>query len=207
VITETVRDMRIKHNHFLKHFELLKEGLDIDPLLSALEKNQFLWDEIKLRQDTQGSPHKYTETIFVRWCEELTVHSAFNDLDAINYPAIDVIPEVIPLIEEVIKTSKSQKLGRVLITKLKAGSKIAPHSDEGIVCASYERFHIPLFSEEGNHFYAGDPNGSFEDIHMLPGQLWVFNNKETHWLENKSSKPRIHLIVDAVAPQFRRDLH
>lgn len=189
------------------HFNLLKKGINTSALLSQINRNEKLWDEIKLRQDTNGSPHKYTETIFIRWCKDLDLHSAFHDLEAIDYPARNELSQINHLISEVMNVTNSKTLGRVLITKLKPGANILPHSDEGIVCASYERFHIPLYSKNGNSFCAGVPNGKFEDVHMSEGELWFFNNKAIHWLRNDSLEPRIHLIVDAIAPQFRRDVH
>lgn len=189
------------------NFQLLKSGLDVQPLLGAIEKYNYLWNEVKLRQEFKDSPHKNTKAIYIRWCKDLDLISAFNDLEGVDYPARELLAEVNPLIDEVMTESKASKLGRVMITKLNANSSIAAHPDEGVVAESYERFHIPLFSDSGNKFFAGNPKGKFEEVEMKPGELWVFNNKEVHWFNNQSNKERLHLIVDAVAPQFRRDLH
>lgn len=191
----------------MKNFELLKRGLNTKNLLTKIAANPDLWDAIKIRQDTNGTPHKYTESIFIRWCKDLDVSSAFNDLEAVDYPARDLLLDVNDLIFECMNITKYRKLGRVLITKLEPGGVIEPHPDEGIVCKSYERFHIPLYSKKGNVFYSGDPEGLYESVKMKEGELWFFNNKEVHWLKNESEEPRIHLIIDAIAPQFRRDLH
>lgn len=200
-------DLHLEPEYNYRNFQFIKRGLNTAPLLEKINSTGWLWNDIKLRQESGGSPHKYTETIFIRWCKGLDVFSAFNDLEAVDYPAREKLPEVNDLITEVMRETKATKLGRVLITKLQPGADISPHPDEGVVCASYERFHVPLFSREGNLFYCGDPRGKHELVHMNNSELWFFNNKEIHWLKNESSEPRIHLIIDAMAPQFRKDLN
>jgi len=191
----------------MDNFKLLKTGLSVQGLLSAIERQPHLWGEITERQTVPGSPHKYTEAIFIRWCETRTIAAAFTEIPAIDYPARENLPEVDELIFEAFNTAKANTLGRVLIAKLAPGGNITPHADEGDVADYYERFHIPLCSEPGNVFHAGDPDRSFEGVHMKPGELWWFNHKKQHWLFNGSDKPRIHLIIDAVAPCYRRERH
>lgn len=186
----------------MKNFGLIKSGLKIKPLLDAIERQPHLWEEIKVRQDYKDSAHKYTESIFLRWCKELTVSAAFKDLKSMKYPAWDKLPEAVPLIEQVLELVGSIELGRVLIVNLKPGAEIAPHCDEGEVAAHFERFHVPLYSDHGNEFHCEN-----ENVHMGAGELWVFNNKKEHWLKNGSANPRIHLIVDAVSTHFRKVLN
>lgn len=189
----------------LHNFTLLDAGADIGPLLSALKRKPHLWDEIQGRQTTPGSPHKYTKSIFLRWSADQSVMAAFNDLTAIDYPALQELPEVIPLINAVMKLAESSELGRVLITSLQSSGVIAPHADEGKVADHYERFHVSLKSEDGNWFFSKTGKETIEGVHMLPGEIFNFNNKRIHFLENRSQDPRIHLIVDCVSPKFRRE--
>ena len=49
-----------------KYFRRIAEGLDVEPLLQLLDAKPELWDEIETRQKFTGSPHKDTETIYVR---------------------------------------------------------------------------------------------------------------------------------------------
>lgn len=190
----------------LQNFALLKSGVDVSPLLAALERKKNLFDEITARQTTPGSPHRYTRAIFLRWAKSQTIDAAFTEIEAIDYPALEELPEARPLIIEILKNAESRELGRVLIVELQPGGYIERHSDEGDVADHYERFHLPLFSEEGNWFFSHiHGTESREAVHMKPGEIWWFNHKSDHELENRSHTPRLHLIVDCVAPAFRRE--
>ena len=48
------------------NFVRIAEGLDVEPLLKLLEDKPELWKEIDARQKFTGSPHKDTESIYVR---------------------------------------------------------------------------------------------------------------------------------------------
>lgn len=189
----------------LQNFVLLKTGVDVSALLSALDAKPHLLDQITGRQTTAGSPHRYTEAIFLRWCEAQTVEAAFTDIEAIDYPALAELPEARPLIAEVLDRVGGKKLGRVLITNLHPGGVIDPHADEGAVADYYERFHVVLQSDECNRFYSKIGPCEFESVHMKPGEIYFFNHKRVHKLVNASDRPRLHLIVDCVAPSFRRE--
>jgi hypothetical protein len=189
----------------LKNFVLLKTGVDVSPLVDALEKNPCVFNQITARQEAEGSAHKYTEAVFLRWCVHQTIEAAFTEIDAIDYPALDLLPEACPLIAEVLERVDATHLGRVLITNLHPGGVIDPHSDEGAVADHYERFHVVLSSDEGNLFYSKIGSDEFESVHMKPGEVWFFNHKRVHRLVNRSDRPRLHLIIDCVAPTFRRE--
>lgn len=176
----------------------------MDDLVSAI-KSTNLWPEITKRQDTKGSPHKYTKAIFLRWCQSQEIEAAFTDIEAIDYPAFEKLPEARPLVDLVLEATGATKLGRVLIVELEPGAMITPHVDEGDVADYYERFHIALTSDVGNDFFCAHDSQSGEFVHMMPGEMWWFNHKKEHYLINSSNKPRWHLIIDAVAPKYRRE--
>lgn len=188
-----------------ENFALLKSRVDVYPLMKAVEREYDLFGQITARQDTPGSPHGDTKAIFLRWSKDLTVDAAFNDIEAVDFPAFFFIPEARDLVAEVVRLSGATKLGRVLITSLKPGGAILPHADEGAVADHYERFHVVLKSDEGNFFYSQISKTQGEYIRMRQGEIWWFNHKRPHWLENNSDSERIHLIVDAVAPKYRRE--
>ena len=48
------------------NFVRIAEGLDVEPLLKLLDNKPELWKEIETRQNFTGSPHKDTESIYVR---------------------------------------------------------------------------------------------------------------------------------------------
>lgn len=184
----------------MRSFELLSSGLDVEPLNEALKRQTELWDEVTGRQDYPGSAHKDTKAIFLRWCKGLDVQSAFTEIPAFNFPAMGKLKEAHNLINEITSRAGAKELGRILIVNLRSGGAITPHADEGVYADYYERFHLVLHSESGNIFKCDG-----EEVEMKTGELWWFNHKECHEVVNKSQSDRIHLIIDAVAPTFRRE--
>jgi len=57
---------------------------------------------------------------------------------------------------------KGSQLGRVIVTRLPPGGKIAPHVDTGKCAEFYQRVHLVLHGEPGNLFFCGD-----EQVTML----------------------------------------
>jgi hypothetical protein len=186
------------------NFIKITDGIDVEPLRKAIESKSHLWGQITARQTTPGSPHHETECIFLRWCDGQDVHSAFNDLRAVNYPAYAELPEANALIAAVYKASEAKELGRVIIVNLKPLGFITPHADEGAYADHYERFHLPLTSDsDRNTFFVENNKQHGEYCMMRDGEVWWFNHKKVHTALNDSGYPRWHLIVDVVAPKYR----
>jgi len=191
------------------NLERIATGLNVKPLQEALERQSHLWLEETTRQEYPGSAHRDTRCIFLRWARSRTVEAGFTEIPAVNYPAMNKFPEVSPiLVEASIFLDfhfEASKVGRIIITELKPGGFIDPHVDEGAYADHYERFHIVVKSKEGNRFFVEDKPEVGEFAHMREGELWWFNHKKRHYVFNGSNEPRIHLIVDAVVPAFRRE--
>ncbi len=183
------------------HFKKIATGMDIMPLLNALEKKPHLWDVNTERQ--QYAPNqKDTQSIFLRWCETKTVEAAFTEIPAVDYPCLEELPEARPLIAAIARAANATEIGRVLLTKLRPDGFIEKHIDEGSYAAHYNRFHLAIHSDKGNLFFAEGEEDCGEFCHMDAGEIWWFNNKRPHWLWNDSITPRIHLIVDAITSSF-----
>jgi len=178
----------------LVQFDKYLEGLETAPLFNYLKANKQLWKVNEKRQSFEGTPHKDTETIFLRGPLEFTRDGYQEQLEAYDYdnPA-KLIKLVSTILRPCLEVLEITKLGYVLIVNLKAGGLIDEHTDEGLYAQFYDRFHIPIFSEEGNEFTCGD-----ETVHMKAGELWMFNHREPHSVVNNSTKDRIHLIFDGV---------
>lgn len=190
----------------MEHFKKLASGLLVGDLLRGLILQPELWKQVTDRQDYAGSAHKDTETVFLRWCPGRTIESAFTEIEAVDYPAAAALPGAEGLVNFALMEAGAEKLGRVIVARLRPGGFITPHVDEGAYADHYERFHISLESESGNTFMVGDDQTDCgEFVHMRPGELWWFNHKMTHWVANRSERPRTHLIIDAVAPRYRRE--
>lgn len=168
--------------------------------MKAINSQPELWDEITTRQSYVGSAHKDTQTIFLRWCEGQTVDDAFTQIPAIDCPALQKLPEAQSFFEALKNKIGHVEIGRALIVSLKPGGYITPHIDEGAYADYYERFHFVLYSHKTNLFSCGD-----DTVEMEMGELWNFNHKNTHWVRNESNMHRVHLIIDAVSKDYRRE--
>lgn len=187
----------------LKNFERLSVGLPVGPLLAALERQPHLWGEITERQKFERSPHKDTEAIFLRWNADLSVVAAFTEIDCKDYPAFHQLPEARDLVQTLTYMVGASQVGRVIITKLKPFGFITPHIDEGASADYYDRFHVILSSNEQSRFCVEEERGCGEFVTMRPGEAWWFNHKKTHYVYNDGAEPRLHLIIDAVSPEYR----
>lgn len=185
------------------NLDRIAHGIDVQPLLTAIYSDPELWDQITARQATPGSPHHDTRSIILRWCKSKTIQSVFTDIPAIDYPAFAKLPEARPLVDKVFELAEGFELGRVIIADLKPGGKIDKHLDEGAYADYYDRFHLVLTSDPGNKFFVEYADGCQEWVEMKPGELWWFNHKQPHSVENESNRGRIHVIIDAVAPKWR----
>lgn len=190
----------------------LKRGVAINDFIKRISENPELWKENTWRQDyvvkllRPVSPQKDTEAIMFRWAPENTIESVRDSIEVVNNEKnLKLCPEIFPIIMDCLNACGSSRLGRLFIAKLKPGGFVIPHCDFGMYSDQFERFHLVLSSDEGNKFFVQDSKGHTETLHMKPGEFYWFNHKSLHWAENKSQSPRMHLIMDCVAPKYRRE--
>lgn len=173
--------------------------VEVAPLLARIPDE--LWDEEQERQKYPGSPHVQAKSIILRWSENRSIEAAFRDVNVVDCPAAEALmPESGDVFCELLERLHliSPEIGRVMLTKLPPGSSIAEHMDEGLYADYYDRFHICLQGDEGNTFKCGG-----ETYHPKPGEVFWFNHKLKHSVENSGQVDRIHMIVDLVAPAYR----
>lgn len=81
---------------------------------------------------------------------------------------------------------------------LKEGTTIRRHRDiarnfhYGII-----RVHIPVQNDDALYTYLDD-----ERVVMRPGECWYMDLELPHEVQNKSSKPRIHLVMDCLRNEW-----
>lgn len=178
----------------MQNFLKITEGMDVMPLLLAIRRRPELWDQNNLRTTHPQSPHTQVSDIWLRFNELPEAgqeHLVADEHESLDYPAYKSLPEARPLVMNLMHYVGGERLGRVLITKMVPGAKIAPHEDGGSHAAYYSRFHIVLESHPGTVFRCGD-----EQVYMPAGSIWWFNNKLEHEVINNSAGDRIHMIVD-----------
>lgn len=174
----------------MKNFYRMAENIDIVPLMHALKVNSDLWNENTLRTEHEGTVHSQVNDIWLRF-NETDGEKVIDDKECINYPALYVLPEAQNFIFWMMARVKGERVGRCMITQLKPGKIIMPHVDMGAPAEYYERYHIVLSGHKGSIFRAGD-----EQVTMLSGEIWWFDNKQEHEVVNNSAEDRIHMILD-----------
>lgn len=176
----------------MKNFYRLAEGMDIVPLMSALKANPGLWNENTLRTEHPGTAHSDVSDIWLRFnAIGDDVQDVVDDRESINYPAMYHLPEAQQFIFWLMARVKGERVGRCMITELTPGRRIMPHVDGGAPAEYYERYHVVLSGQKGCVFRSGD-----EQVTMLTGEVWWFDNEKEHEVINNSADDRIHLIID-----------
>ena len=175
----------------MRNFYRLAENMDIVPLMSALKANPDLWNENTLRTEHPGTAHSEVSDIWLRFNEVSDESTVTDDKECINYPAIFQLPEAQHFIFWLMARVKGERVGRCLITELAPGKCVTPHVDMGAPAEYYERYHVVLSGHKGSVFRAGD-----EQVTMLTGEIWWFDNQQEHEVINNSADDRVHMIID-----------
>ena len=181
----------------MKNFLHIASGVDVMPLVYAIQTQPDLWGMYTLRTAHPGTPHTQVEDIWLRF-NDLKPYQESGDKSAILdqhesmcYPGWFNLPQVRPIVFDLMRRVEGERLGRCLITKIAPGKAIAPHVDGGDHAAYYERHHVVLQGLPGSLFRCGD-----ETVCMKTGEVWWFDNAKEHEVINNGADDRIHLIVD-----------
>lgn len=179
-------------------------SLQVGDLLHAVQRQPELWNAQKLRTSHPMTPHKEVDDIWIRFNDlrEVEKHkeaghdaaaiaAVIDEHENIWQPATAQLPSARLLALQLFSAVQGDRLGRVLITRLRPGGRIDPHVDGGAHAAYYDRYHIVLQSLAGSIFMCGE-----EVVSMNAGEVWWFDNKVTHSVVNNSTDDRLHLIVD-----------
>jgi hypothetical protein len=129
--------------------------------------------------------------VFFNDIDPEAVAKAVDDKDVIPYPGWYVLPQVRPIIFDLMRRVEAVRLGRVIISRLAPGKQITPHVDGGAPATHYTRYQIALQSLPGCLFNAGG-----ESVNMRTGDVWWFDNQQEHSVVNHSAADRIAMIVD-----------
>lgn len=184
----------------MRNFQCLAQGLNVTPLLAALVRRPELWHEDTYMRDYPQGPFGETDSILLRFPvksvketeEEVKDHlSKYDQHENIDYPAFKALPEARPLVFGLMGLVQGERLGRVIINRIKPGGVIFPHVDTKSHTDYYTRYHVVIKSQPGVVFRAGD-----EKVYMAPGELWWFDNTEEHEVLNNSQDDRIHMVID-----------
>lgn len=180
----------------MKNFQLIAPNTDVLPIMMALQTRPDLWNQHRFRTTYNGTPHKDVDDILLRYssADKQEIQAVIEDSLPVFYPAWDDLPQVRPVVFDLMRRFEAVALGRVVISRLPPGGVIAPHRDaEGAYTDTDGglRFHVVIQGLPGSLYHCGP-----ETVQMLTGQVWWFNHREVHSVENNSADDRIHLMVD-----------
>jgi hypothetical protein len=183
----------------LRHFTRVMDGVDVGPIRKQLEQHPELWDANKSRKDGEGSPHTRMSDIWVRYnspdrFDPANPRAFNNEHVPVWYPAYAKLPALKQIIFDLMALVDGEMLCGVLITRIPPGGGIAPHVDEGWHVEFTEKFYLSINSAPGADFVC-EHGGEAERLNPKPGEIWLFDNRKRHWVENNSAEDRITLIV------------
>ena len=174
----------------MRNFQLVATNVDALPLVLALQARPHLWNQNPFRTTYTGTPHVDVSDILLRFPAPGTadpdhLDEVLQDLEPVFYPAWQELPQVRPIVFDLMRRVEAVSLGRVIITKLEPGGRILPHADtDGDYVARDDgmRFHVVLQGLPGSLYHCGN-----ETVSMLSGSVFWFNHKAVHSVENNSA--------------------
>lgn len=196
----------------MKQFLKIADQLDVNPLLSQLDAHPELWNAHEGRRHHEGSSHGETSDIWVRYNDFTRARgethrermlSLTHEHVPVWYPAWEVLPALHPIVFDLMAAVQGEMLGGVLMTKVPPGGRILPHADTGWHVEYYDKFYVGLQSAPGADFICED-GAETERINIRPGEIWLFDNRKVHSVENDSDIDRITLIVCIRTQMFGR---
>lgn len=188
----------------MSNFQRIASGQNIMPLMLAIARRPDLWKADTYLRDYPQGPFGEVESIMLRFPEkrvfeqeeEVAAYKSgehfFDQHESIDYPAYPMLPEARAIVMSLFAAVAGERLGRVMINKIKPGGVIFPHADTPEHVKYYSRFHVVLQSEPGVKFRCGD-----EWAYWETGSVFWFNNALEHEVLNESPVDRIHMVVDA----------
>ncbi len=183
----------------MRNFQLIAGGVDVLPLLHAVQRSEHLFNVHRFRTTFANTPHGDVDDILLRFSDPSIAKdgdtaAVMADGNCVWHPAAAALPQVRPILLDLMRRVEAYGLDRVVITRLRPGGRIKPHADnEGAYTADPERarYHIVLQGLPGSLYHADR-----ETVCMRSGEVWWFEARVIHEVENNSSDDRIHLLAD-----------
>lgn len=173
---------------------LLLSRLPVQQLHAQLLEHPELWNEHQAR--TTQYAHAGVSDIWLRYNDLANFKgdlASFNDEhESVWYPSFEKLTAAAEIVFNVMRFVFAERLGGVLITKIPAGGRVAPHMDLGWHAKKYQKFAVQITANDEQAF-------CFDEMQLItaPGDLYTFNNQQIHWVENDSDEDRITMIICA----------
>ena len=171
----------------MKNLLQIGAGVNIMPLALQLHRHPELWNQHTKRTIESTSPHREADDI---WCRYSTTPDQEGPHESVWYPASNLLPALDDIIYGVMGLVRADALGGILITRIPAGKRVHPHIDQGWHAQYYDKIAVSIAAHPQQHFCYKDGKYS-----SAPGDIFWFNNRHSHWVENNSPVDRITLII------------
>jgi len=171
----------------------LAAGVNMTPLMVQIQR-QSLWKADTYLRDYPQGPFEDVDTIFLRFPPASVTEMERDGRDPHECVWMDGslhLPAARALIFSLMHTVEGERLGRVMINRIRPGGRIFPHADTPLHATYWDRFHYVVQSAPGVNFRVDE-----ETVFMQTGECWWFQNQLEHEVVNNSADDRIHLIVD-----------
>jgi uncharacterized protein (TIGR03032 family) len=102
-----------------------------------------------------------------------------------------------PYLRQVLATLDAP-IGRSRLMRIDGNSEATEHVDVNYYWQSRVRVHVPIVTDPAVRFSCGS-----REVHMPPGECWIFDTWRRHNVVNPNPTRRIHLVADtAGSPAF-----
>jgi Aspartyl/Asparaginyl beta-hydroxylase len=177
----------------MANFLKLVSGFDVTPIMLELHRAPGLWTENTHRQSYPGTPHAATTSIWVRYrpaAEIKGLDSFAEEHRNVFWPAWRELPSLRPLVFGLMTRVSAVELGSVLITRLKPGGEVLPHSDKGGWAPSFYnvKAHVTLAG-------SSESTCDGEVVTMITGDIFTFDNLKSHSVRALGDCDRIVCII------------
>jgi hypothetical protein len=187
-------------------------GMDIIRKIQLeLKNNPQVWNLYDFRRKDPSSPHHGLDDIWIRYQHIDDVNPNIeNNLamqiyphESVWYPCIKYLPSIKELAYDIMSRVKGERLGGILITRIKPGNMCKRHVDTGSWHAAYYNCKIAVQLEcaPDLNYHAGlslipQQAFCFPDEHFCArqGDYYWFDNQQPHWVINNSGVDRITII-------------
>jgi len=184
----------------MRNFLRLAQGIDMQPLMLQIIRQPQLWKADTYLRDYPQGPFNDVDTIFLRFppasVSELE-RSQKDQHECVWMDGAIHLPAARRMIFSLMASVEGERLGRVMINRIRPGGRIYPHSDTPVHADYWDRMHFVLQGLPGSNFRCGD-----EQVYMATGEVWFFRNELEHEVQNASAADRIHMICDIRCSRF-----
>lgn len=184
----------------MRNFHLLASGVDMQPLAREIARQPELWKADTYLRDYPQGPFADVETIFCRFppCSVTEIERFERDQhECVWMDGAIHLPAVRPLVFGLMASVQAERLGRVMINRIRPGGRIYPHADTPVHAEYWDRHHYVVQASPGCSFRCAD-----ETVQMSTGEVWWFRNELEHEVINNSADDRTHLIIDVRTSRF-----